>query len=648
MPTFQITGPDGAKYNVTGDTAEGALAALQSHIGNAPAAPKDVGNQPIDASTVYVDEMLGGLPGKAAAGLNALVRAPFTGNSVVDEYNKLRGQYQNAREQYATDHPIANTAASIGGAVQGMGTAGRLASAAIGTVAPAASAAINSTLAGQMGLDAAGGAAQGAVSGYGHDQDVGTNALIGGVTGGLARPVIAAGSGILGAVGGLVGVGNNSRARAALAEALQRSGATPQDIGSELATAAAQGQPEYTVADALGNSGQRMLSGIARAPGDMRQTIAETLQARQAGQGRRLSNTLIEGFGNPQTAQQTEAAQLALRSADANVNYGAARAAATPVDPTGAIQAADNFLQPGASGVMSNGTNIADDSVEAAVRRAKGYLTDGNSIVSDFSAAHRAKVELDSMIENGNPSVQRQLIPIRNALDDSLASASQPYSTARDTFRQQSQALEATNTGRDAAMRGRIEDTIPQFQALRPDEQAGFRAGYVDPYIADIQKAAGPMTNKARPLISDATAAEFPAFAAPGQEAVLPQRIAREQRMFETANSALGGSKTADNAADIADVQGFDPSMIGAFATGGVKGAAIHALAKALNATQGRNQATRDLIARSLLQTNSTQATTDLAQSLAHGQHLTDAQNALVRALIGTTAPLAPRLASGQ
>ena len=36
MATFEITGPDGKKYRVTGETAEGALSALQKHLGAAP------------------------------------------------------------------------------------------------------------------------------------------------------------------------------------------------------------------------------------------------------------------------------------------------------------------------------------------------------------------------------------------------------------------------------------------------------------------------------------------------------------------------------------------------------------------------------------------------------------------------------------
>lgn len=647
MPTFQITGPDGKKYNVTGDSAEGALSALQQHVGGgAPSSPPDVGNQPIDASTVFTDEMLFGLPGKASAGINALIRAPFTDKSVGEEYDTLRSQYQNARKQYAQENPVANAAASIGGSVYGGAVTGGAAGNLIGRAAPAVAQALQSSYAGRMAADAGAGAVQGGLSAFGHDQNVGTGAAIGGVVGGLSRPVIDAGSSVLSSLGGLVGVGNQSRANAALTQALTRADQTPDDVFNTLTDAAAAGQP-YTVADALGNAGQRMLTGIARSPGNERQTIAETLQARQAGQGRRLQTALTEGFGAPQTAQQTQDALTALRTQQANINYDAARQAAGAVDPTQAIQHADNFLQPGASAVMNPGNNIADDSVEAAVRRARGYLTDGSSILSDFNAAHRAKIELDNMIETGNPSIQRQLIPIRDALDDSLARASDPYANARDTFRQQSQDIEAANTGRDAAMRGRVEDTIPAFQALqRPEQQASYRAGYVDPYIADIQKTAGPMTNRARPLISDATAAEFPAFAAPGQGPQLMDRINREQRMFETMNAALGGSRTADNAADMADMQGFDPSIISAFATGGIKGAALHGLTRGMNAIQGRNSATRDAIAQMLLQGNPTQARAALQGAIDNGTRSGRMRDEVIRALIGGGATAVPRLQS--
>ncbi|MEH2700613.1 hypothetical protein DXU03_26165 [Rhizobium johnstonii] len=142
----------------------------------------------------------------------------------------------------------------------------------------------------------------------------------------------------------MLGFGNNTRAQNAVAEALRRSGHSADDVADDLTRAAQQGQPEYMVADSLGNSGQRMLSGVARSPGDMRQQIAEQLQQRQAGQGRRIQNALVEGFGTPQTQDQTETALTALRRADADVNYPAARAAAGTVDPSAAIARATSSL----------------------------------------------------------------------------------------------------------------------------------------------------------------------------------------------------------------------------------------------------------------------------------------------------------------
>ncbi|UFS83213.1 hypothetical protein LPB79_13245 [Rhizobium sp. T136] len=617
-----------------------AVALAKAKAAAAGAAPKGTGNQHVDASTVYVDDMLFGLPGKAAAGLNALVRSPFTDKSLGEEYDTLRNQYQNARQQYADEHPVANAAASIAGAIHGGGVTGRGLGMAAERVAPAVVARLGQSFAGRMAGDAISGGVQGGLSAYGHDEDVGTGAGIGAVVGGAARPVTALAGGALSSLGSLVGLGNNSRAQNAIAEAILRSGRNADDVADELTRAAQQGQPEFMVADALGNSGQRMLSGVARSPGDMRQTIAETLQRRQAGQTDRLVNALSEGFDAPQTAAQTRTAMTAARDAAADTNYTAARQSAGAVDPTDAIRRADDFLQPGATGVMSNQTNIADDSIESAVRRARGYLTDGNSVLTDFNAAFRAKRELDSMIENGNNAIRSQLIPIRNSLDDSLAAASDPYAAARDQFRRESQAIGAIDQGAEAASaRTRAADNIEGFQQLAPDQQQPFRVGYVDPLIARTEAASmSPTTNKARALITGKTVQEFPAFAAPGRGDVMGERIAREQRMFETANQALGGSRTADNLADATEMMGFDPTILGIAGnalTGNIRSAGMQALQRGVNLVQGRNQGTRDMIARMLLQSEPTQARAEMAAAVRKGQTLTRAQQAIINSIIG-------------
>jgi hypothetical protein len=287
---------------------------------------------------------------------------------------------------------------------------------------------------------------------------------------------------------------------------------------------------------------------------------------------------------------------------------------------------------------MRNQSNIADDSVEALVSRARGYLTDGNNVLTDFNASLRAKRELDRLIAK-NPDV-RELYPIRNSLDDALAATSQPYAAARDQFRRESQAIDAIDQGAAASSaRTRAADNIDQFQQLTPDQQQPFRVGYVDPLIARTEAASmSPTTNKARALITGKTEQEFPAFAVPGRGDVMGERIAREQRMFETANQALGGSRTADNLADATEMMGFDPTILGIAGnalTGNLRSAGMQALQRGVNVAQGRNQGTRDMIARMLLQSEPTAARAEMAAAVRKGQTLTRAQQAIINSIIG-------------
>jgi hypothetical protein len=350
-----------------------------------------------------------------------------------------------------------------------------------------------------------------------------------------------------------------------------------------------------------------------------------------------------EGLDAPQTAAQARTALEASRSATANANYGAARQSAGAVDVTPAIQAADDFLRPGARGLMSPQSNIADDSVEAAVAKARRFLTDGKSNVSDFDTAFRAKMELDAMIERASPTVQRQLITIRNALDDALASSSQPFATARDTFRQQSQAIEAVDQGTaSASSRMRAEDTIPQFQGMRPDQQAGFRSGYADPLIARIDAASmSGTTNKARPLLTGKAGKELPAFAAPGRADPLMRRIGREDRMFETSNAVLGGSRTADNLADMGEIGTIDATVIGNLLSGNLKQAALQGIAKGAAGLQGRNTQTRDLIAQILMERGPTEAKQQLASAVSRSQMAEATKRKVIAAILGANASMA-------
>ncbi|WP_246688729.1 hypothetical protein [Mesorhizobium sp. M4B.F.Ca.ET.143.01.1.1] len=399
-------------------------------------------------------------------------------------------------------------------------------------------------------------------------------------------------------------------ADAALTEALSRSGRTPAQIAQTLADAQADNQGMFTLADALGNAGQRMLSTAARNPHEGRQTLVEALQQRQMGQGDRLANALSEGFAAPDTAVQRAATLTGARNAAADVNYAAARQGAGPVDVSGAIAAANDVLTPGVNRLVNPGSGIADDSLEGAVRRARNLLTDGQSQVSDFNSVLRAKQDIADQIETavrtGKGNQARILGQINRQLDAALEGASPGYRQANDLFRTQSNAINAVDTGRAAASgRTRAPDNIQTFNGLSPAEQSAFRAGYVDPLIAKVESASNsPTTNKARMLMTEKTGQEFPVFSAPGRGDQMGTRIAREQRMFETANSALGGSKTADNLADAADLNKFDPTIMTNLMQGRPVAAVIAGVTKALNESRGLPPSVLTRLSQSLMETD--------------------------------------------
>jgi hypothetical protein len=550
---------------------------------------------------------------------------------------EMRGMQADAQSQ----NPGSYLAGQVGGGVaQAIGTGG----AGFGLNALRSGGGLTRVAAGT----AADGVIYGGLQGAGGGTDLQSRALgagVGAVTGGVVG---------LGAPYAVAGVQAAARpfvapimsrirpqgyAEQAMAEGLRRAGHTPDQIADALRRARADGQDMFNVADAMGHSGQRMLSTVARNPNDMRQPVIDQLTQRQMGQGERLSNTLAEGFGAPDTAAQRAASLTTQRGAAADTAYAAARQGAGPVDVSGAIAAADNILTPGVNRVVNPGSNIADDSIEGVVRRVRGLLTDGRSNVTDFNSVLRAKQDIQDLIgaaqRAGKNNQVRILSQINAQLDAALENASPGYRAANDGFRQQSRVIDAVDTGRAAASgRTRAPDNIQTFGRLTPDEQAAHRAGYADPLIARVESsAAAPTTNKARPLMTEKTGQEFPAFAAPGQGDRMGRRIAREQRMFETANTAMGGSKTADNLADAAEMGKFDPGVIMNLVQGRPIKAAVDAVGRLIKESQGMSPGVIERIARMLLETSPDVARAMLA-NVSTRQAQVDGRRALANAIL--------------
>ena len=430
----------------------------------------------------------------------------------------------------------------------------------------------------------------------------GENALKGA---GLGAVVGGATPGVLGLLGAAASpVVSNIRARmnpqgyaqSQIARAASESGRPVAQITDDLAQAAREGQGMFTLADAMGNPGQRMLSSVARAPGQGRTDVVNFLENRQAGQGRRVSNALAEGFDSPQTAAQTEARLTAARTAEADANFGNVRANAGQVDVVPAINNLDRNIGTGPGQVITP----ANDSVEAVLTPFRQRLSRVDP--NDFEAVQRIRFDMadaaQAARQQGYNNRARLIGHAVDQLDTAMNAASDGYRAANARFAQQSRNIEAVGQGRDAAMRGRTEDVIPRFQGLTPEGQQAFRAGYVDPLIAQTQGAAFGV-NKARPLINDAFQAESNAMA-PGA-GLMQRRIGRENTMFETRNAAMGGSKTADNLADQGALS-VDPTLVGNILSGNWMGAARSILQSGSNALTGNTPQVRQELANILLQ----------------------------------------------
>lgn len=573
-----------------------------------------------------MDEAVGGLYGLMGPG------------SFEDNQNyaltSMRSDLANARENY----PLTAYGSEIaGGAATSLAGAAGLGLAAAPTVG------------GRAAQGAAMGAAEGGLYGFGTGEGGIGNRAAGGAQGavlgagiGAAAPYAIEGArqGFDLAIGGPLASMRSSpsavRASRAVQSAVERSGRTPEQLAQDISLARAAGQGQYGIADATGYAGQRMLAGAARTPGAARQEIVDYLMNRQNGQGRRIAGAIDEGLNaeagfTGRTASQVTDQLAAARGAAANTNYQAAREGAGPVDVRGVLGAIDERLGP------MRGADVAGDSIDGTFaqirRRLAGETPDGSPAeLSDFQRVLGVKQDVQDMIGRaqraGEGNRVRELSGIVREIDSALEAASSGYRQANDQFAQASRVIDQVDAGRAATSnRARTGDVQQSYAALTPEQQAAFRAGYSDPLLARIESSA-PGVNKARPLMDEASQAEL------GMMARDPQGLAgflfREDQMFKTGNAAMGGSMTADNLADVADVGAFDTNALINILTGRWGAAATQLGSGAVNAMLGRNTATREEIARLLLSSDIDAALAPaLQRALSNGR-----QSAVVEALM--------------
>lgn len=645
MAVFNITAPDGKKYRVTGENAEGAFAALQQMLssgvtqdqkdriaaakaGTLEISPErlaeqkkfdDAGMKDAVASTYQPGRLASFAAGAAQGGTFGFsdeILAGLHALSPNDTYDAALQRTRGLLDASRRDHPVA----AYGGEILGGAAAGGVATAPVMSGA--------TSLTGAIGRGMVAGGLEGAA--YGAGANEGADRLSGAVRGGAigagvgaAAPVVAAGArravdAVSNPISSILNIASPTRASRAIETAVKRSGKSADEVQAALARAASEGQPMYGIADELGPAGQRMLSGSARVPGESRQQIIDALTQRQAGQGGRIGGFLAEALDATDTAAARRTAMETARRTTADAAYDAARTGAGPVDVRGALSVIDDRI-----GGMQ-GSGVAGDGIDGILSRFRSRLAASNPAkssipgstgvsagggektaveLSDFSRVLGVKQDIDDAIgaavRAGRNNEARELGKLKSALDSALEAASPAYRTANDGFARASREIGRIDEGMAAtSSRVRAEDTVGRYSGMTTPEQSAFRSGYADPLMARIDSAA-PGVNKARPLTSDKSAAELGAMAS--NPDVLRAQIGRENTMFETANAAMGGSRTADNLADIADVKGVSGSALINLLTGNWKAAATQAGDKVMSAITGRGDATRELIAKALL-----------------------------------------------
>lgn len=491
-------------------------------------------------------------------------------------------------------------------------------------------------------IGASEGLAYGALSGEGGAAERGKNAvkygMFGAGTGAAAPLATAAGAKVYqgasdligGGLDAVTGRGSRGRASRALAKTLERSGRSLDDMDSAMTLAAREGQPEYILADALGSSGQRRLSAVARSGGDGAAEIREFLESRQAGQPDRVSGILSDAFDlSGGTAKQTRAALKSGRSEAADISFNGIRGVGNPVDIRPIVAAIDEKIAPfKQAGIDDDALPVLEGLRKQLIGKGEGGTYELSDFSKVFTIRKRLRPKIENAFKSSDSDLGNQLKDIRAAFDKAMSESSDEYAAAMADYAKQSRVIDAVEAGQEmAAPSSRAADNAGLFASMDGSQQAAARVGYGDVLSRRLETQAGG-ANRARPLTSMKARGDLDAIAIDPARA--NRQIQREMDMFETRNRVSGGSLTADNMADVADLRTFDAGILANIFTGNFGTAAAQMSSGLANALTGMNGGTRKMIADALLASD-TQVLRAAVQQIQDASARREVLNAILR-----------------
>lgn len=594
MPTYRITAPDGAVYNITGETEQGAMSALQSHLAQQPKAIDQgdwagLGNRlrdaesaaenmgPMDPSTrAAVRQEAARKEGRLYGQQNAASGAGLIGEGVGRAADKFALGLPRLAEAYmpgvlggqsaipgAEAHEFLK-AADEGRAIQNPGTAfaGNIAGVVGQTVAmPAASGA---TLLARMGTSAgqaaALGAGEAAVESRGDLGEIGKGLGLGALGGAggqaLGEGLIKAGRMAIDPLRGLAKSGpveQQAAARVLLAA---------KNAGIDDATAAAklaQLGPDGFMADILGKHGESLARSSANLSPEARTTLEGASKQRLGGQTDRIIEALRNAGGRAvgETPDQIKdniaaASRPAIRNA-----YDVARSSGADM-PYGPF--ADILASPKVQGALKQAENEVRDRVAA-------FGPGENSQLAVYDAAKKI---LDRMGWKEGDDIAKVLAKkLRDTVDNNIPE----YGGARALAQGVKQQQEAVDIGASLAKPGILPTDIAAASANKfPSSVA---QGFSTTKINDI--ANRKVGQNALDVLTGTKRGREALVAALGSKADDVMKQVAAERQFLSFDRALSGnSSTARQLAELGMVgglgaaggyaAGFDPMQAGSVA----------------------------------------------------------------------------------
>lgn len=396
------------------------------------------------------------------------------GPTMGERYGAALAEERGRDKAFEAAHPFVGIGAQIAGGV--MNPLGRY-------VMPES---LLGRTAGNIGVGALFGGAQGFGEGEGGFVNrmgpAALGAVTGGVLGGVLPPIVEGASRAGRWIGNKLGMNipRTDAERLAL-QRLEQGGVTLPAARAELDAA---GNQPMMLADVGGEALAGQASAVGRMPGAGRQQAADVLTARGGvAQSARLGDEVKRAISADDFAGTIDDLMRA-RTANAGPAYQRALAIETPVNVKPILDEIEARL------------GSAKGDIKSALTRARSlFRTGSGAIDTTMAGLHETKLALDAMLEKSPTNsisrvARRELMGVQEkllaAMDDASGGA---YAEARAAFAGPSRAMDAMDVGK-RVLKGDADETAAEIAALSPSERDFFRIG-VARALVDRVKSGG-------------------------------------------------------------------------------------------------------------------------------------------------------------